>query len=79
MDRRITMDELSARLPALLREVAGGERYTVTDGVEVLAQLSPPDVEKDRGRQAESWEKLQAKLDELPFRIQPWKREDLYD
>ena len=65
MSSRISIDELTERLPDILDQVRErGERFVVErDGV-ALATLAPPDIELGK---AQSFQELAARLAELPW------------
>lgn len=78
MDRVITATEANQRFSEILRQVAGGESFTVTSRGQPIARVTPVRDSKEEivRRQAELVAYLRGKE---PFIVKPWKREDLYD
>ena len=76
MDRIISASEANQRFSELLREVAGGESFTVTSRGRPVARVLPV----DRDDQRRKIERLLKYVRTLPIRTSgPWKREDLYE
>jgi prevent-host-death family protein len=78
MDRKITATEANQRFSEMLRDVAEGESFTVTSRGKPVARVTPVhenDAEIIR-RQADLDDYLKSRK---PFKIKPWKREELYD
>lgn len=76
MDRIITATEANQRFSEMLRDVAGGDSFTVTSRGKAVARMVP--AEEKGGQQAV--ERLLKHLRSLPRRdAGPWAREDLYD
>lgn len=78
MDRLISATEANQRFSEMLRDVAGGESFTVTSRGKPIARISP--VATDRVTQRAKVDKLLAYLKTLPpTEAKQWTREDLYD
>ncbi|MBX9897038.1 MAG: type II toxin-antitoxin system prevent-host-death family antitoxin [Qipengyuania sp.] len=78
MDRLITATEANQRFSEVLRDVSGGDSFTVTSRGRPVARVTPvtANVEERRRRLDELLEFLGQ---QPPIKIKPWKREDLYD
>jgi len=78
MDRLISATEANQRFSELLRDVAGGESFTVTSRGRPVARVVP----MDQGEETQQ-AKIKRLLDyvrTLPIRHSgPWTREDLYE
>jgi prevent-host-death family protein len=76
MDRLISATEANQRFSELLREVAGGESFTVTSRGRPVARVLPVEQEDHRRKIARLLDYVRT----LPIRHSgPWTREDLYE
>lgn len=75
MERSISASEANQRFSELLRDVAGGDRFTVMSRGRAVARMVPV----DRRRESEAVERLLAFVQRLPLRhAGEWTRDDLY-
>ena len=75
MDRIITSTQANQRFSEMLRDVAGGESFTVTSRGRPIARVTPPAPEAKKKDITELLDMLKA----LPRRTYDWTREDLYE
>ena len=76
MDRIITASEANQRFSEMLRDVAGGDSFTVTSRGRPVARVTSAD---DAGSR-QAFDRMMASLRARPLmQIKPWKREDLYE
>lgn len=76
MDRAITASDANQHFSEMLREVARGERYTITSRGRPVARIVPVETGERRAAVAG----LLAYLGSLPIRYSgDWSRADLYE
>jgi prevent-host-death family protein len=76
MDRAISASEANQRFSELLRDVAGGQTYTVVSRGRAVARVLPV----DRTGEQRSIKSLLEFLSRLPIRHSgTWSRDDLYE
>ena len=79
MERQITSQEADERFAELLRDVAAGESFIVTDHGRPVARVAPVEAQRAPAKNKLSDEEFAAFLRSQPRTVYAWKREDLYD
>jgi prevent-host-death family protein len=83
MDRPISIEEAENRFAAVVREVADGGSFVVTDGGKPIARITPPTVDftsEELATQAEKVRRFARELARTPIVVTgPWTREELYE
>lgn len=83
MDRPISSDEVGERFAEVMRDVADGESFLVTEAGLPIAKISPVVVALSREQREEQAAKIRRLAEELESRpityTGPWTRDDLYE
>jgi prevent-host-death family protein len=80
MDKTITTEDFRNQPDNILKDVQGGESFTVTSGGKPVARIVPAEAADDEtARKDAAWTALLARLDQQPaLNLGPWSREDGY-
>lgn len=81
MDKTITTEDFRNRPESILKDVQGGESFTVTSGGKPVARIVPASktAEEETARKDAAWKALLTRLDQQPaLNLGSWSREDGY-
>lgn len=82
MDKTITTEDFRNQPESILKDVQGGESFTVTSGGKPVARIVPASgtAEEETVRKDAAWKALFEHLDSQPaLNLGPWSRDEAYE